>query len=168
MCFKCVWIKLVTASVTSRSRGRIPGWIWSTWRRLPPVSSPLQQGWRCGSMHFKSEFNRETSIHVAERVWDTSIFFFFFHQKLKEAQRRDFMFILSSHGTRLSIIDAQLSDALEPFWRSFSFWGWLIIESYRTTTPVQEERFNGNLSPGSTWQRLMMKDEEQLSGNVCS
>lgn len=41
------------------------------------------------------------------------------NRKLKEAQRRDFMFILSVHGMQLCIIDAQLSRALEAFWRSF-------------------------------------------------
>lgn len=101
-------------------------------------------------------------------MFQIHVFFFFLSRKLKEAQRRDFMFILSSHGTQLCIIDAQLSRALEPFWRSFAFWGWLIIESYGTTTPVREESFNGKLPPVQTWQRLMMRDEEQLSGSMCS
>lgn len=57
-----------------------------------------------------------------------------FFIRSSEAQQRGFMFILSVHGTRFSIIDAQLSDALEPFWRSLAVRGRLIIESYRTTT----------------------------------
>lgn len=71
-------------------------------------------------MHFKSGFNRETGIHVAAHHQDTSPSLFFPYQKLREAQRKGFMFILSFHGRWFSIIDAQLSDALEPFWRSFA------------------------------------------------
>lgn len=99
-------------------------------------------------------------------VVSSFIIFFFSIGSSKKPKQRDFMFILSYHGTRLCIIDAQLPDALKAFWRGLGFWGWLVIEWYRTTTPVQEERFNGNQPPGLTWQRLMMRDEEQLSGTA--
>lgn len=129
--FKCVWMKTCHKVLPLQET-----WV-QTRSMYLPVSSPFQQGWRHDSMHLKSGFDRETGFHVAANDPHTSpspSVSLFFYLKLREAQQRGFMFILSVHRIRFSIIDAQLSDALEPFWRSFAVWGWLIIESYRTTT----------------------------------
>lgn len=59
MCLKCIWIKTchnMLSFLEARAR---------TWSTCLPVSSPLRQHQKRGSMHFKSAFNRETGIHVA-------------------------------------------------------------------------------------------------------